>query len=154
MADNIEPNEDQQQEPSLQERYDQLQAKYEDSVKHSRTWENRATSNKKKADEYDALKAEHDQAQAELAELREYKQAAEKASSRAALAKKVAEATGVPADMIAGDTEEEMRAYAERLDQWAHPKPAGMPNQGSTPQHQDKSQQQRDFLRELFSNAK
>ncbi|RYQ70703.1 heavy metal transporter [Bifidobacterium pseudolongum] len=108
-------------------------AKLEETTKHSREWENRAKANKAKADELEQLKTDHATAIKELDELKAYKTQTETAAARATLAKQISDETGVPADLLAGDDEESMRDYASKLDQYAHPKPQGLPNQGSQP---------------------
>ena len=45
----------------------------------------------------------------------------------------VSKETGVPASLLYGDSLEAMSANAKAIDQYAHPKPKGMPNQGKTP---------------------
>lgn len=108
-------------------------AKLEETTRHSREWENRAKANKAKADELEQLKTDHESAVKELDELKAYKAKTEHETAHATLAKKIAAETGVPADLLVGDDEESMRDYAARLDQYAHPKPQGLPNQGSQP---------------------
>jgi hypothetical protein len=50
-------------------------------------------------------------------------------------AAKVSASTGVPQEFLAHcANEDEALDYARRLDQFAHPKPTGMPNQGEAPQ--------------------
>ncbi|KFI58327.1 hypothetical protein BCUN_1928 [Bifidobacterium cuniculi] len=49
---------------------------------------------------------------------------------------KVSKRTGVPADLLQGCADEESAMqFAHDLDQYAHPKPQGMPNQGTVPEH-------------------
>lgn len=129
-------------------------AKLEETIKHSREWETRAKANKAKADELEQLKAQDAERAKQLAELQAYKDSAEAAKERSALAAKVSEETGVPADLLVGEDEEAMRSYAGKLDQYAHPKPAGMPNQGSTPDVAPKDEQARQFVNGLFDQIK
>lgn len=112
---------------------EELQAKLDQVTKHSRQWEERAKANKSAADELEQLKAEHDKTVQEAEELRAWKQTTETERERARIAQQVSEETGVPADLLVGDDEEGMTTYASKLDQYAHPKPQGMPNQGSQP---------------------
>ncbi|MCH4835310.1 heavy metal transporter [Bifidobacterium pseudolongum] len=112
---------------------EQTTAKLEETTRHAREWENRAKANKAKADELEQLKTDHATTIKELDELKAYKTQAETDAARTALAKKVSDETGVPAELLIGDDEESMRDYASRLDQYAHPKPQGLPNQGSQP---------------------
>ena len=109
---------------------EELQAKLDQVTKHSRQWEERAKANKTAADELEQLKAEHDKTVKEADELRAWKQSTEAAQERTRIAQQVSEKTGVPADLLVGDDEESMSAYAAKLDQFAHPKPQGLPNQG------------------------
>lgn len=84
----------------------------------AREAEARAAELQSKVDAYEKAEAEREHAR-QVAELRQ----------------KVSYKTAVPAKFLTGDTEEELMASARELDQWAHPKPKGMPNQGKTPQH-------------------
>lgn len=123
----------QQQLDEALARNEELQAKLDQVTKHSRTWEERAKTNKAAADELEQLKAEHDKTLKEAEELRAWKQTTEAAQERDRVARQVSEQTGVPADLLVGDDEESMTAYAQKLDQYAHPKPQGLPNQGVQP---------------------
>ncbi|MEE1296965.1 MAG: hypothetical protein UHD09_09120 [Bifidobacterium sp.] len=71
---------------------------------------------------------------AELEALRAYKAEREAADAKAAMLAKVSKRTGVPAELLQGCTDEDsaMR-FAHDLDQYAHPKPQGMPDQGTVP---------------------
>lgn len=129
-----------------------LEAKLEQVTKHSRTWEERAKANKSAADELEQLKAEHDKTLKETEELREWKKTAEAAQERTATAKKVSERTGIPADLLVGDDEESMTAYATKLDQFAHPKPNGMPNQGAQPSGTAGTDPMADVVHQMFDN--
>lgn len=129
-------------------------SKIEEITKHSREWENRSKANKAKADELEQLKVQDAERAKQLEELQAYKDSAEAEKTRNALAAKVSEETGVPADLLVGDDEESMRSYAGKLDQYAHPKPQGLPNQGSTPSVLPKDEQAREFVNGLFDSMK
>lgn len=77
----------------------------------SRMWEKRAKANLDKAKAYDALEQSSKTADERLAELE--KKFAETASENLKL--KIATDKGVPADLLYGDTEEELIAHADAL---------------------------------------
>lgn len=64
----------------------------------------------------------------------------------------VSKETGVPASLLHGDTLEAMTANAKAIDQYAHPKPKGMPNQGKTPDGKAAGADERAWANDLFSN--
>lgn len=64
----------------------------------------------------------------------------------------MSEKTGVPADLLVGDDEESMSAYAQKLDQFAHPKPQGMPNQGMQPSGTAGANPMGDVVNQMFDN--
>lgn len=64
----------------------------------------------------------------------------------------VSKETGVPASLLHGDTLEAMTANAKAIDQYAHPKPKGMPNQGKTPDGKAAGADERAWADDLFSN--
>lgn len=110
-----------------------LEAELAEAKKNSRKWEDRAKASKPKADELDRLKAEGMKPDEKLA-------AAEKAAAeaRAELARyRVAAETGLPAELIVGDDEDAMKAYAEKLKAFAGDKapqtksPKPDPSQGN-----------------------
>lgn len=142
----------QQQLDEALARNEELKAKLEQVTKHSRDWEERAKKNKSAADELEQLKAEHDKTLKETEELKAYKTRVENESARAALAKRIADETGVPADLLVGDDEESMRGYAAKLDQYAHPKPQGMPNQGAQPSGTAGANPMGDVVNQMFDN--
>lgn len=87
----------------------------------SRKWEGRAKENAEKACAYDKAQGEleearrrADEAQGELAELRAR-------AERDALRERVSGDTGVPARLLRGETEEELRESARALIEWARP---------------------------------
>lgn len=64
----------------------------------------------------------------------------------------VSKETGVPASLLHGDTLEAMTANAKAIDQYAHPKPKGMPHQGKTPDGKAAGADERAWANDLFSN--
>lgn len=139
------------------------EAKYKDAIKHSRTWEERAKANKKDADanrqaaeELEKLKesqlSDAERTAKRISELEAENQRYKTERQHAEWANKVSEETGIPANLLRGDSLEQMREFAAILDQWAHPKPKGMPNQGGVPKHSDAKAQELDWANTLFSN--
>lgn len=91
------------------------QAKYEEAVKQSRKWESRAKENSGKAKQVD-------EANGELADLRDRMAALEKenATKGVQLIKaKVSSETGVPAALLTGEDEESIRATADAISAFA-----------------------------------
>ena len=141
-------------------------AKFEEQRAHSRKWEQRAKDNSKDAEELQQFKAAAD----ELEKLKESQMSeTEKAAKRikeleAANAAyeaerqqnewkaQVSKETGVPASLLHGDTLEAMTANAKAIDQYAHPKPKGMPHQGKTPDGKAAGADERAWADDLFSN--
>ena len=72
--------------------------------------------------------------------------------ARRRIAQQVSEKTGVPAGLLVGDDEESMSAYAQKLDQFAHPKPQGMPNQGMQPSGTAGANPMGDVVNQMFDN--
>lgn len=91
----------------------------------ARKWEKRAKENREKAEAYDGLR---ERSEADLEKAREaaksYKEQLDALSAKAemdALKAKVSKATGVPAELIAGDDEDSMRGFAEAVARFAKP---------------------------------
>lgn len=101
------------QEPpkSVEEQLAEALAAVDEWKAHSRKHEDTAKARKAAADELAALKAKDATPDQRLAAAEERAAKAEAAISRFA----VAAETGIPADLIVGDDEDSMRAYAERL---------------------------------------
>ncbi|NPD32249.1 hypothetical protein HLV35_03075 [Eggerthellaceae bacterium zg-997] len=101
----------------------------------ARKWERRAKENAERARERDDAAGARDaelqdaRARAERAEgeLESLRESAARDAARAA----VAAETGVPAELIAGDDEEAMRAHAERLIRFARPAAPRAPRPGT-----------------------
>lgn len=143
-------------------------AKFEEQRAHSRKWEQRAKDNSKAAVELQQFK-DSQLSEAEKAAKRIKELEAEKAAKRikeleaanAAYAAErqqnewkaqVSKETGVPASLLHGDTLEAMSANAKAIDQYAHPKPKGMPHQGKTPDGKAAGADERAWANDLFSN--
>ncbi|MFC2626586.1 MAG: helicase, partial [Parascardovia denticolens] len=128
--------------------------KYEEAIKHSREWENRAKANKTAADELKKLKEsqmsdaeKYAALDKELTELKTKQQQAEWKTQ-------VSKETGVPADLLRGNSLEELQEHGKALQKaladQRKPKPAGMPKAGSQPSGSPADEEQRAFLRQLF----
>lgn len=65
----------------------------------------------------------------------------------------MAEEKGVPADLLMGDDEEAMSAYADKLLKHFKKKPASSVDKpGSFPRGSDGGSSKRDFIHQLFGN--
>ena len=91
----------------------------------ARKWERRSKENADKARAYDELQ---EQSKTELEKAREqaasYKRQVDELNAKAerdAARAKVAKDTGVPAELISGEDEESMRAFAEAVARWGKP---------------------------------
>ena len=111
------------------------EAKYRETLAHSREWEKRAKDNSAAADELEKLKesslSEAEKTAKRLKELESENAAMKVEKQHAEWAAQVSKETGAPADLLHGNSLEAMSEYTKALDQWAHPKPKGMPNQGN-----------------------
>lgn len=135
------------------------EAKYREAVSHSRTWEKRAKENSAAAAELEKLKAE------KLTETERATARAEKAEKELAALKhgtevtnwKVAAAkeTGVPVDLLRGDTEEDINAHANALKSFletaSKPKAANVSNPTGTPKSAGYDPN-RQLLKQLFGS--
>ena len=142
-------------EPHGEQQPTDWEAKYRETLAHSRKWEQRAKDNSAAAAELEKLKesslSEAEKTAKRLKALESENEAMKAERRRAEWAAQVSKDTGVPADLLHGDSLEAMGEYAKRLDQWAHPKPKGMPDQGGTPCHPAKGQETLDFVNRMFS---
>ena len=136
MADEQTPSEgagQQAEEPDYKALYEQEKA-------HSRAWERKAKANKTAADE-----------------LAQAQEAGKTAEERIAELTKRLDEKGIPADLVVGDDEEHMKAFADRMLKHFQKKPApSMPKPGSFDRGgaDKKDQEQREFVRELFGTNK
>ena len=124
--------------------------------RHSRKWEQRAKDNSKAAEELQQFKdsqlSEAEKAAKRIKELEAANAAYEAEKQRNEWKAQVSKETGVPASLLHGDTLEAMTANAKAIDQYAHPKPKGMPNQGKTPDGKAAGADERAWADDLFSN--
>jgi predicted RNase H-like nuclease (RuvC/YqgF family) len=112
----------------------------------ARKWESRAKENKTAADELERLRAEKEELAGKVSEF----QAREE---RAGWAREVATSAGVPAELIRGETREEMEAHAESLKAFASSLPRGpvVGAQGKTGQVKV-ADPKREAVQNLFGN--
>lgn len=111
MADEQETEQAQEPaegEPDYRELYEQAKAA-------SRKWERQAKANRGAADELARAQEAGKTAEERIAELTRRLDEQQHAAERAKAAAKVAEAKGVPTDLIIGDTVDEMEAWADRM---------------------------------------
>lgn len=131
-------------------------AKFEEQRAHSRKWEQRAKDNSKAAEELQQFKdsqlSEAEKAAKRIKELEAANAAYEAERQQNEWKAQVSKETGVPASLLHGDTLEAMSANAKAIDQYAHPKPKGMPNQGKTPDGKAAGADERAWADDLFSN--
>lgn len=115
-------------------------AEYEKAKAESRKWEARSKENKEKADKFDALQ-ETSKTEAEKAEAAEKRATEAEAFAEQAKAElermhtltTISEEMKVPVSLIRGDTEDEMREYAQSiLDFKAESKPSIPKDQGGS----------------------
>lgn len=113
------------------------EAKYKEAIQHSREWETRAKSNKNAADELAQLKADAADSAKRTAALEAELTAMKNARQQDAWKAAAAEKYGVPTDLLVGDDEESINAWAEKVGAFVKAKPsapavhnpAGTPNQ-------------------------
>ena len=130
--------------------------RFEEQRAHSRKWEQRAKDNSKAAEELQQFKdsqlSEAEKAAKRIKELEAANAAYEAERQQNEWKAQVSKETGVPASLLHGDTLEAMTANAKAIDQYAHPKPKGMPNQGKTPDGKAADADERAWADDLFSN--
>lgn len=97
-----------QQEPDYK-------ALYEEAKANSRKWEKQAKANKEAAGELAKAQEAGKTAEEQIADLKKRLDDKERAEERRKVAAKVAREKGVPADLLVGDTAEEMEAWADGL---------------------------------------
>lgn len=120
MADEpkgAEASEDEAREAQAEGEPD-YKALYEQERAHARTWEKRAKANKSSAEERAKTAEER------IAELTRRLDEKERAEARARVAAGVAERKGIPVDLVVGEDEEAMEAFADRMLKHFKPKPA------------------------------
>lgn len=97
----------------------------------ARKWEERAKANKDKADLWDAQQQAVptvEALQAQIDEMRQAQAQAEKAAERTRALMEVSQATGVPADLLKGETAEELAASAQLVNDFVARKQPGYPS--------------------------
>lgn len=96
----------------------------------ARKWERIAKANKEKADRLDAIEAEAPTIEAMQARVKQLEDDAERMreqARRASIASAVSEETGVPASLLHGDTEDDLRASAKAVCDFVASKAPGYP---------------------------
>lgn len=94
---------------------DDAEAPEEDWKAHARQWERRAKADRKQVESLtDAINGKDVTIEDLRAQVADLQRAAERAEKIAAAASEY----GVPADLIRGDTDEEIAEYAKRLSEW------------------------------------
>ena len=124
MAEANAPTGTEGTEPSGEGQEPDYKALYEQEKANSRKWEGRAKVNKSAADELAKAQEAGKTAEEKIADLTKRLDEKEKAEKRTKLAAAVAEKKGVPADMLVGDTEEEMEKWADKLLAYSKKSPA------------------------------
>lgn len=127
------PGEGQQDQPAQPDALAELQAKYDALLKDSRKHEERAKANFEKAKAYDELA---EKAAADAEHLTEAERELAEARKQLAVAT-VAASAGVPADLLKGDTAEELQASADALKAFIASQAPGYPKDkgaGAMPQ--------------------
>lgn len=120
MADDQQTDqgtEDQQGEPDYK-------ALYEEEKRHARDWEKKAKANKNASKSLDEANSKAKSYEEQIADLSRRLDEKESAEKRSKIAAKVAQDKGIPADLIVGDDEESMSAWAEKLIKAFKKKPA------------------------------
>lgn len=103
------------------------EAKYNEALKHSREWEKRAKANKAAADELEKLKeasmSEQEKNAKHVKDLEDKVARYEAAAQQSQWKAQVSAETGVPADVLEGDSLEAIQAHAKKINALLHPKP-------------------------------
>lgn len=131
------------------------EAKYNELKAEARKWEDRSKSNyeelqkaQENATNFQARVAELETSNSELSET---VSGFERERERAALLKKVSETTGISADALRGDTEEELTAHAETLKSVFKPSAPVIEGQAKSPVGSP-ADPDREFVKGLFGN--
>lgn len=131
---------DETEAPNWEEQVKELQAKLEESKANSRKWEKLAKANKDASTQLEEAQTSKASADAKIAELTKRLDEKEAAEKRAKIAAKVAQEKGVPADLLVGEDEEQMGAWADKMTAaFKKPAAASVPNAGKFASGQDKS---------------
>lgn len=124
MADNPTTTENPEPQGEGNEPID-YEAKYHEAVAQSRKWEDRAKASFKDSEELKKLKesqmSDAEKTAKRIAELEKENAAYKTAAQQREWKAKVSKETGVPAEVLRGDSEEEIKAHAEALKALIHP---------------------------------
>ncbi len=99
-------------------------ALYEEAKQHARDWEKKAKANRNASKALDEANNKAKSADEKIAELTRRLDEKESAEKRSKLKAKVAQEKGIPVDVIVGDDEESMAAWADLLLKTFKKKPA------------------------------
>ena len=131
------------------------EAKYNELKAEARKWEDRSKSNfeelQKAQETATAFEARVAELETSNADLSETVSGFERAKERDALLKKVSETTGISADALRGDTEEELIAHAETLKSVFKPSAPVIEGQAKSPGGSPVDPE-REFVKGLFGN--
>ena len=126
-------------------------ALYEAEKAHSRKWEKQAKANKSAADELAKAREAGKTAEERIADLKKRLDEKDKAEKRAKLAAGVAERKGIPVELVVGDDEEAMEAFADRMLAYFKKKPAAsVKKPGSFDKGEGNDSALREFTRTLL----
>lgn len=152
----IEP-EDMSQDTQGQENKDgqtqepDYKALYEKAKANSRKWEKQAKANMAAASDLEGAETARKSAEERISALETLLKEKEQAEARAAIAAKVAKEKGIPADLLVGDDEESMAAYADKLLAFFKKAPAPtIDSPGSFERNEQSDNSLRDFTRQLL----
>lgn len=87
----------------------------------ARKWENRAKENAEKAKTFDENQARLTELEERAKKAEEELAGAQAKAARSALLSKIASETGVPAEFLQGETEEDIRKFAKAMSDWHKP---------------------------------
>lgn len=141
MADQgqqAEPQEPSQQQQPQEPQGGQAEPQGTDWKAEARKWEERAKANKAKADKWDEQEAQAPTVESlkqRLDEMEKESQRAKEEAAHTAALMQVSQETGVPASLIHGGTEQEMRESAQAVSDYAKQLSPGYPSDkgGSNP---------------------
>ncbi|NMM99334.1 helicase [Bifidobacterium olomucense] len=163
MAEEANNNADQSQnvqEPHGEATPTDWEAKYREAVSHSREWEKRAKDNKAAADELQQLKesqmSEQQKAEAKTAKLQKELDALKAEKQASAWRSQVAEESGLPSNLIVGDSLEAMQQHAKAINEYIAEKTkpvVNAPGEGKQPS-QPPTGSSGDWLRDQYLQNK
>lgn len=136
------------------------ETKYKEAVAQSRKWEERAKASYKDSEELKALKeskaAEEQSTAAQLDELKHENEQLKTAQQQAEWKKAASAATGVPIDVLRGNSEEEINAHAAALAALLKqsPKLPTISDPAKAPEGEIADTASRKYIRKLFGSEK